>query len=100
MTTTKPTALITGASKGFGLALAKALGQRGWKLIINARNAAALLKAQRTLEQFTEVTAISGDVRDEIHLLQFVEKLEQLNESLDLVVNNASTLGVSPQPCY
>jgi short-subunit dehydrogenase involved in D-alanine esterification of teichoic acids len=59
---------------------------------------AALLKAQRTLEQFTEVTAISGDVRDEIHLLQFVEKLEQLNESLDLVVNNASTLGVSPQP--
>jgi NAD(P)-dependent dehydrogenase (short-subunit alcohol dehydrogenase family) len=39
MTTTKPTALITGASKGFGLALAKALGQRGWKLIINARNA-------------------------------------------------------------
>jgi NAD(P)-dependent dehydrogenase (short-subunit alcohol dehydrogenase family) len=98
MTTTKPTALITGASKGFGLALAEALGQRGWKLIINARNPAALLKAQRTLEQFTEVTAISGDVRDEIHLLQFVEKLEQLNESLDLVVNNASTLGVSPQP--
>jgi NAD(P)-dependent dehydrogenase (short-subunit alcohol dehydrogenase family) len=91
MTTTKPTALITGASKGFGLALAEALAQRGWKLIINARNAAALLKAQRTLEQFTEVTAISGDVRDEIHLLQFAEKLAQLNWRLDLIINNAST---------
>ena len=98
MTTTTQTALITGASKGFGLALAEALAQRGWKLIINARNAKALLKAQRRLEQFTEVIAISGDVRDEIHLLQFAEKLEQLNWTLDLVVNNASTLGVSPQP--
>lgn len=98
MTTTTPTALITGASKGFGLALAEALAQRGWKLIINARNAEALLKAQRKLEEFTEVIAISGDVRDEIHLLQFTEKLEQLNRTLDLIVNNASTLGISPQP--
>lgn len=98
MTTTTPTALITGASKGFGLALAEALAQRGWKLIINARNAEALLKAQRRLEEFTEVVAISGDVRDEIHLLQFAEKLEQLNWKLNLIVNNASTLGVSPQP--
>lgn len=98
MTTTTPTALITGASKGFGLALAEALAQRGWKLIINARNASALLKAQRLLEQFTDVIAISGDVRDEIHLLQFAEKLEQNQWTLDLIVNNASTLGASPQP--
>jgi NAD(P)-dependent dehydrogenase (short-subunit alcohol dehydrogenase family) len=98
MTTTTPTALITGASKGFGLALAEALAQRGWKLIINARNADKLLKAQRKLEEFTEVLAISGDVRDEIHLLQFAEKLAQLNWRLDLIINNASTLGTSPQP--
>lgn len=92
------TALITGASKGFGLALAEALAQRNWQLIINARNAAELLKTQRHLEQWTTVTAISGDVRDEVHLLQFPEVLQRLNVALDLVVNNASTLGGSPQP--
>jgi len=98
MTTTKKTALITGASKGFGLALAEALARNGWQLIINARNAKTLLTTQRHLEQFTTVAAISGDVRDEIHLLQFAEKLEQLNWKLDLIVNNASTIGASPQP--
>ncbi len=98
MNTIKKTALITGASKGFGLALAKALAHNGWQLIINARNAKALLNVQRLLERETEVIAISGDVRDEIHLLQFEEKLQERNWKLDLVVNNASTLGVSPQP--
>lgn len=98
MTTTKKTALITGASKGLGLALATALAQSGWQLIINARHAEALRKAQQTLEQWTEVEAISGDVRDEIHLLQFPERLLQRGWQLDLVVNNASTLGASPQP--
>ena len=96
--TTRKTALITGASKGFGRALAEALAQNGWQLIINARNAKTLLATQRHLEQFTTVVAISGDVRDEIHLLQFAEKLEQLNWQLDLIINNASTIGASPQP--
>ena len=94
----KKTALITGASKGFGRALAQALAQDGWQLIINARNAKELLTTQRELEQLTKVIAISGDVRDEIHLLQFPERLNQVNWQLDLVVNNASTLGASPQP--
>jgi len=98
MTTTKKTALITGASKGFGRALAEVLAKEGWQLIINARNAKQLLETQRSLEQYTTVFAISGDVRDEIHLLQFPERLEALDWKLDLVVNNASTIGVSPQP--
>ena len=98
MTTTRKTALITGASKGLGLALATALAKEGWNLIINARNAEQLRKAQLDLEKWTAVEAISGDVRDEIHLLQFPEKLAQNNWRLDLVINNASTLGASPQP--
>ena len=98
MTTTNKTALITGASKGLGLALATALAKEGWYLLINARNAAQLRKAQLSLQQWTKVEAISGDIRDEIHLLQFPERLAQNNWQLDLVVNNASTLGASPQP--
>jgi len=96
--TSVQTALITGASKGLGRALAEALAKDGWQLIINARNPNQLLETQRHLEQWTKVIALSGDVRDEIHLIQFPEKLNQANWQINLLVNNASTLGVSPQP--
>ncbi len=91
------TALITGASRGLGLAIAQSLAGKGWNLIINGRNARALLDAQTELAKITHVEAISGDIIDEIHLLQFPERIAKFG-SLDLVINNASTLGVSPQP--
>ncbi len=96
-TTKQRTALITGASRGLGYAMAEALAKKGWHLLINGRNAETLLAAQRKLEQFTSVEAISGDIMDEIHLIQFPERLEKL-PPLELVINNASTLGASPQP--
>lgn len=92
------TALITGASKGFGFALAENLARKGWRLLINSRDAAQLLKAKDHLKQFTEVIAKPGDVRDEIHLLELAETLERNNWPLDLVINNASALGISPMP--
>ena len=89
------TALITGASKGLGLALARALAVRGWKLIINARNTGALETARAELALYTEVTAVTGDVSDEAHR----QELALLSQNgLDLVVNNAGALGPSPQP--
>ena len=91
------TALITGASRGLGLELARALAKKGWQLIINGRNPKALYEVQKELSKLTTVDAISGDVIDEIHLLQFPERIALLGD-LDLVINNASTLGISPQP--
>ena len=96
--THKKTAFITGASKGLGYALAKELARKGWRLLINARNAKQLLQAKNELSVFTDVIAISGDVRDEIHLLQLAEALQENKWKLDLVVNNASALGTSPMP--
>ncbi|WP_367392544.1 SDR family NAD(P)-dependent oxidoreductase [Lewinella sp. LCG006] len=90
------TALITGASRGLGYALALALAKKGWQLLINGRNAETLLKARNELAKHTKVVAISGDVRDEIHLLQLRDALRDQQWRLDLVVNNASALGVSP----
>lgn len=96
--TNNKTALITGASKGLGYALAENLAHKGWNLLINARNAKKLLEAKNQLSQFTNVIAISGDVRDELHLLQLAEALQSNQWQLNLVVNNASALGISPMP--
>ncbi len=90
------TALITGASKGFGYQLALHLAQHGWSLLITARTPVSLLAAKKQLSKYTEVKAISGDVRDEVHLLELAETLQVHEWKLDLVVNNASALGTSP----
>lgn len=91
------TALITGASRGLGRALARALAAKGWNLILTGRDAKSLLLVQQELESQTQVDAISGDVIDEIHLLQLPARVAAMG-GLDLIVNNASTLGISPQP--
>jgi NAD(P)-dependent dehydrogenase (short-subunit alcohol dehydrogenase family) len=89
------TALITGASRGLGLALARALADRGWRLVVDARGAAALEAARRELAALTDVTAIAGDVADDRHRAALVDAA---GGRIDALVNNASILGMSPQP--
>lgn len=89
------TAIITGASRGLGLALARALAVRGWRLIINARGATALEAARAELALYTTVTAIAGDVTNPTHVYDLVGAAA---DGIDLVVNNAGILGPSPQP--
>lgn len=96
-TTSTRTALITGASRGLGLALARQLAQLHWNLIIDARGADALETARAELAQWTTVTAIPGDVTDEAHRQELAEAVHAFSH-LDLLVNNASILGPSPQP--
>lgn len=91
------TALITGGSRGLGLALATALAQRGWRLIIDGRDEKVLEEAHQTLAQYTTVTTISGDVNSEAHREMLTRAVAERG-TLDLLVNNASTLGASPLP--
>jgi NAD(P)-dependent dehydrogenase (short-subunit alcohol dehydrogenase family) len=94
------TALITGASRGLGLALADALAADGWSLVIDARGAAALADAaERLRARGGEVRAIAGDVTDPGHRQALLAAAAELGDGqLDLLVNNASVLGPSPQP--
>src|SRR4051794_27667778 len=89
------TAIVTGASKGLGLALARALAADGWRLVIDARGSAALREANAELGALTDVTGIPGDVTDQGHRRSLVEAA---GDGLDLLVNNVSLLGPSPQP--
>jgi NAD(P)-dependent dehydrogenase (short-subunit alcohol dehydrogenase family) len=90
-----PTAIITGASRGLGLALARALIRDDWKLVIDARGGADLEAAARDLGRLGDVTALPGDVSDPEHRRALVEAA---GDQIDLLVNNASALGPSPQP--
>ncbi len=92
-----PTVLITGATRGLGLALARMLAQRGWHLIINGRTQPTLQAIHRELSALTQVTAVPGDVTDKAHR-QALAVAAQAAGGLDAVINNASFLGPSPQP--
>jgi NAD(P)-dependent dehydrogenase (short-subunit alcohol dehydrogenase family) len=96
MSPTHPTAIVTGASRGLGLALAHALARRGWRLVIDARGADELEAARAALaDAGADVSAVAGDIADSWHRGTLVEAA---GERIDLLVNNASVLGASPLP--
>ena len=89
-----PIAVITGGSRGLGLATASALAARGWSLIVDARRAGELAGAARGLG---DAVAIPGDVTDPGHRALLAAEAGRRG-GIDLLVNNASRLGPSPQP--
>jgi NAD(P)-dependent dehydrogenase (short-subunit alcohol dehydrogenase family) len=90
-------ALITGASRGLGLALARRLAGEGWTLILDARGTEDLEATRAELAEQTRVVAIPGDVRSEEHRRDLADAAREAG-GLDALVNNASILGPSPQP--
>src|SRR5829696_10588395 len=88
-------ALLTGASRGLGLALATELSRRGWRLVVDALDAGRLAAAVGRLPRPDLVTAIAGDVADAAHRAALAGAV---GEHLDLLVNNASALGPTPLP--
>jgi NAD(P)-dependent dehydrogenase (short-subunit alcohol dehydrogenase family) len=88
-------AIITGASRGLGLELARALANRRWALVIDARGAQDLERVRCELQELTEVASIPGDIADPRHRHELIAAA---GAQIDLLVNNASVLGPSPQP--
>ena len=86
------TAVVTGASRGLGLALTRELAARGWRVVVDARGAGVLHDEAGTLDG---VVAVAVDVADPAHREALVEAA---GERIDALVNNASQLGPSPQP--
>jgi NAD(P)-dependent dehydrogenase (short-subunit alcohol dehydrogenase family) len=90
-----PIALVTGASRGLGRALATALNDRGWRLVVDARDRARLTATAAELPHPDLVTVIPGDVTDPAHRAALADAA---GPALALLVNNASSLGPSPLP--
>jgi len=106
------TAIITGGSRGLGLALARSLVGDGWSVVIDARAGADLARARRELEGQGPsgpadlgtsptpgtVVAVAGDITDAAHRRALVDAALAAGGGIELLVHNASHLGISPQP--
>jgi NAD(P)-dependent dehydrogenase (short-subunit alcohol dehydrogenase family) len=90
-------ALVTGASRGLGRALAAGLAQAGYALVIDARDSQALALAASDIRAGVpgaDITALPGDVTDPAHRAA----LRAAAGEIDLLVNSAGTLGAAPLP--
>ncbi|MFF0410834.1 SDR family NAD(P)-dependent oxidoreductase [Kitasatospora sp. NPDC004745] len=95
--TSAPVAVVTGASRGLGLALARALAADGWQLVVTARGEAELAAAAADLAAVTEVVALPGSVVDDDHRARLAEAAAGLGGA-DLLINNAGTLNGASAP--
>ena len=86
------TAIVTGGSRGLGLALVRSLAARGWRVVTDGRDANALTAA---VDELPGVTAVVGDLTAAGHRRQLVAAADG---PIDLLVNNAGGLGPSPLP--
>ncbi|HUR75843.1 MAG TPA: SDR family oxidoreductase [Sporichthya sp.] len=90
-----PRAVVTGGSRGLGLALTRELTVRGWHVLVDGRDAAVLATAVAGLPHPERVTALTGDVAEPFHRSALAWAA---GPRVDLLVNNASVLGAAGMP--
>ncbi|HSZ37931.1 MAG TPA: SDR family oxidoreductase [Acidimicrobiales bacterium] len=94
-------AIVTGASRGLGEALASGLAGSGWWVVIDGRDRTTLDAAADRIRVHTtdgtRVVAVAGDITDAGHRRALTDAAIALG-GIDLLVNNAGTLGASPLP--
>jgi NAD(P)-dependent dehydrogenase (short-subunit alcohol dehydrogenase family) len=94
-------AIVTGASRGLGEALATGLAKAGWSVVIDGRDGAALEAAAQRMRNVAApgvtIVAVQGDVTDPDHRHDLTGAAFDLG-GLDLLVNSAGTLGAAPLP--
>ncbi len=90
-------ALITGSSRGIGLALARALGEAGATVVLNARSAGALDDAAALLRgDGLTVEVQAADITDDEAVTTMIDSIESDVGPLDIVVNNAGMQDRAP----
>jgi gluconate 5-dehydrogenase len=91
------TALVTGGSRGLGLAMAEALGEFGARVILTARKADELDQAvARLCDQGIDARAIAADLGKPDEPARLVEQVAGAGGRIDILVNNAGTSWGSP----
>jgi short-subunit dehydrogenase len=91
------TVLITGSSRGLGLALAEEFARHGCKLVLCARNERELLRARQRVEKLgAEVHVMTCDVGKPEQVEHLITSARQHFGRIDVLVNNAGTISVGP----
>jgi NAD(P)-dependent dehydrogenase (short-subunit alcohol dehydrogenase family) len=85
-----PIALVTGASRGIGRAIARLLAERGWRVCLTARDAATLTEAREALGEAT-TAAVAADLRDPAAPARILAECERQLGPVTALINNAGT---------
>ncbi len=96
MTTNINTVLITGASSGMGLDIARGFLERGSNVVMNARNSEKLAAAARALGDENRIATVPGDIGDIKTGENMVHVAVERFGSVDVLVNNAGIFGLKP----
>lgn len=96
MNATRRTVLVTGATSGIGLGVARSLLADGWNVVVNGRNAERLAKALALLGPTERIAAVRGSTADRATGVAMVAAASERFGGVDMLVNNAGEFGFKP----